>query len=255
MVMSKEFGESFKKFDQYFFQKIGVQKVISNGNTDTATVQLPSDVDGFLVGYGYSWFTATTYQLNTGRAFFPSRTDQDGSPAIPMQFSNPIPIEQGGQVQLSIANGDTASHTYNVIFIIYSSRMLNIVSTGSDLSIPGGSSSGVATNVAIVDSTGTQTAPVDSTLGLTVNPKSASTLRDGTLSATTTAAALGASTSIRCVIVANSPTSTQNIIVGNATTQNFVLGPGQWEKWEVANLNMIYVKSASGTQTVLYNAW
>lgn len=253
--MSKMFGDSFKQFDQYFFQKIGVNLTVTAGNTETATVTLPKDVTGFLVAYGYSWFTSTTFQLNTGRAFMPARTDQDGSPAIPMVFANPIPIEQGGQVQLRVTNGDSADHTYYIVFQIYSSRMLDVTSSGSDLSIPGTSGSGVATAVAIVDQTATAYAPVDSTLGLTVNAASPATLRAANASATAVAAALAASTSIKWVMIQAAPTNTDFVMFGTSAAQPFRLDPGQWSPvMPISNLAQVYILANSGTQTVNYVA-
>ncbi len=43
-----------------------------------------------------------------------------------------------------------------------------------------------------------------------------------------------------------------NMLVGNASAQNYTLGPGQTVRLRVKNLNQVYVKSASATPTLSY---
>ncbi len=78
------------------------------------------------------------------------------------------------------------------------------------------------------------------------------TLLDGTLTATTSAAALP-SNACSEVTVVNDPTSTVDIKVGNATSQSMRVQPGQSVTASLANTNLLYVKSVSGTATV--NWW
>jgi len=83
-----------------------------------------------------------------------------------------------------------------------------------------------------------------------------STLYDGTQTATTTAAALNSGTSRSCssVLVQNDPDSTQDVFVGNDSSQSVQLVPGQAEVIPVDNVNKVFVKTASGTATVNWHA-
>lgn len=74
----------------------------------------------------------------------------------------------------------------------------------------------------------------------------------GTVSATTTAAAL-TSTACSAISVQNDPLSTNNLQIGTASgTQPYKLLPGQSITITCSNANQIYVSTASGTATVNY---
>jgi hypothetical protein len=81
----------------------------------------------------------------------------------------------------------------------------------------------------------------------------ADTLLDGNITATTSAAALTAGASHKQT-VQNDPSNTTDIYVGNATTQSTRLIPGAAMDLTVSNLNLIYVKTVSGTARVNYSA-
>ncbi len=67
--------------------------------------------------------------------------------------------------------------------------------------------------------------------------------------ATTSPAAL---TSQVCneVLVQNDPSSGNNLAVGNVSSQNTVLVPGASVSMPVANTNLVYIRTPSGTATV-----
>jgi len=74
-------------------------------------------------------------------------------------------------------------------------------------------------------------------------------VNSGTLALTTTAVQLG-SRSIKGVTIHNNDGSI-NVLVGGAGTQSFTISPGGTSgRIVVANLNQVWVKSASGTPTV-----
>ena len=245
----------FKKLkDQLVEQKITQQKTITAGSTETIAITIPRDKKVFLKGYGYSWFSTNEFTLSTGNRQFPTGSDQQGSPSIPMIFGNPFPCRAGGKLQITIKNGDIADHTYDVVFYILTNDHLDITSTGSELILATGSGSSTGNSVAIWDSAFSASAPVDATLGIAVNPVSRGTLLAGT-KATTSASAVAIATSTGCrkVTVQADVNNTEEIYIGNATAQPIVLGIGQSIDLEVNNLNLIYIKRmASANQTVNY---
>lgn len=144
-----------KPSEEYVEQKITKQVTINAGNSGAIEITIPSGRDVFLKGYGYTWFTLNTYTLSTGINTFPSRTDQEGSPAIPIVFGTPFHCRSGGKLRLGIVNGDSSAHTYDVVFYIITNELLDEESTGGDLNLSIGASGGVASEVSITDSTGT----------------------------------------------------------------------------------------------------
>lgn len=72
---------------------------------------------------------------------------------------------------------------------------------------------------------------------------------DGTLAATTTAAALG-SRACRSVLVQNDPDNTVDILVGDATNQRFQVVPGSAVVIPCSNVSQVYAKTASATGNV-----
>jgi len=78
------------------------------------------------------------------------------------------------------------------------------------------------------------------------------TLYAGTLTTSTSAAALAASQAIREVIVQNDPDSTTDVLIGNSSAQTIQLKPGDALVIAVANLATVYAKSVSGTPVVNY---
>src|SRR4051812_10441512 len=68
---------------------------------------------------------------------------------------------------------------------------------------------------------------------------SSTALLDGTLTATTAAQALPTNACVE-VTVANDPTSTVDIYVGNATSQSMRLSPGQGVTASVINTSVLY---------------
>ena len=141
-------------------QKITQQITIVAGASDVVDIDIPKDRTVFLKGYGYTWFTLNKYSLNTGNTSFPTRSDQEGSPAIPALFGTPFKCRSGGKLQLTIYNNDAADHTYDIVFYLISSELLDVESTGGDLNLSIGGAEGVATQVSIVDATGTTAANV-----------------------------------------------------------------------------------------------
>ena len=70
----------------------------------------------------------------------------------------------------------------------------------------------------------------------------------GTLSATTTAAALGSQV-CSAVLVQNDPGSSNNLLIGDSTNQYFSLKAGQACTIPCSNVSKVYAKTASGTAT------
>lgn len=81
---------------------------------------------------------------------------------------------------------------------------------------------------------------------------SSGTLYAGTLSTTTSAAALASTQAVREVLVQNDPDNSADVLVGNSSAQTIQLKPGQSMVIPVADLATVYVKSVSGTPTVNY---
>jgi len=233
-------------------QKITKQVTVSNGASGSVSIAIPQNRKAFLKGYGYTWYTSTTYQLSAGTFTFPSRTDAEGTPAIPMQWSQPFPIDSSKSLTLNITNADSSSHTYTVVFYLLVDAVLDISSAGGDLVVTTGGSSGSGNNVAIYDSTFASVAPVDSTLGLTVNDKSPATLLDGTkTTSSASAVAIAASTACRYVIITADVANADYVLVGNATSQSQRLDPGDSITVLIANLATVFVKRPASTNVTV----
>ena len=69
---------------------------------------------------------------------------------------------------------------------------------------------------------------------------------DGTLAATTAAAALG-SQACKSLVVQNDPDNAADLFVGDATNQRTQLVPGQALSLPVSNVGLVYARMASGT--------
>ncbi len=145
-----------KLADQLIEQKITQRVQINAGAETFVQINIPANRKVFLKGYGYSWFSTNTYTLSTGHKTFPTRSDQEGSPAIPVIYGNPFPVQSGGNfLRLRVQNGDSSVHNYDVVFYILTDEFLDISSTGGELQLATGGGAGVATQVSIYDSTGT----------------------------------------------------------------------------------------------------
>lgn len=141
-------------------QKITQRVTVTAGSSGKATVSIPQGRVVYLKGYGYTWYTGNTFTLSTGNALFPSRTDQEGSVGIPVQFGRPFLCRPGGELSLTIANADSVDHSYDVIFYLLTEELLNVASTGGDLYVPSSGSIGTVQHVAVYDSTNTTAADV-----------------------------------------------------------------------------------------------
>jgi hypothetical protein len=73
----------------------------------------------------------------------------------------------------------------------------------------------------------------------------------GETALTTTAIPISTTTTnIREAIIQSDSTNTTNVLIGNLTTQEIVLTPGQSINIPIISLSLIYAKMASGTGTV-----
>lgn len=81
---------------------------------------------------------------------------------------------------------------------------------------------------------------------------SSSFVGGGTQTATTTPGALNGGTSLSCteVYVQNDPGSVYNLYVGYNGAQPLVITPGSGTSLQISNVNLVYVKTSSGTATV-----
>ncbi len=73
-------------------------------------------------------------------------------------------------------------------------------------------------------------------------------------SVTTTAAALATNQPCMAVWVQADPANSQNVLVGDSSNQYCALAAGKSVVIPVSNVNKVYVKSSSGTQTVNFLA-
>ena len=234
---------------QLIEQKITQRITITAGSMDAVTIPIPAQAKAYLKGYGYTYFANTIYRLNCGTLQFPSRSDQEGAVSIPMIYGNPYPITSGN-INFYITNNDNADHTYDVVMYILCNRIIPINSTGGELilAIGSGGSSGAVT---IYDSTITTAAGVTA-LGLAVNPSSPTALLSGTLTTASAAATVLASSTTCKKVIIQVDQSSDDIYIGNATSQNVRLVATQTIQLEVANLNTIYIKR-TGTNNVTVN--
>jgi hypothetical protein len=243
-----------------FEQTVKKQITIAAGATGTNTLTLPKEVQGGLKGYGYTWYTSNTFALVADQIIFPTRTDQEGSASIPRIFEQHVPIKAGGSISLTIVNSDSAEHTYDVTFYLYTSRMLPNTaayqSDGGELIISTGSSSSVANNAVIYNSSLTTAANVTA-LGLAVNVSAPLTLLQGDATAGAAAAALAGSTACKEIDImpaldAATDTNGTAIFVGNATSQTYPLAPGQAHPLRIDNLADIYIKRAGASDVTVH---
>lgn len=80
---------------------------------------------------------------------------------------------------------------------------------------------------------------------------------DGTVSVSSLAAVAlnsGNSLATTVVTVQNDPTNTDDIYVGNATSQSVRLVPGASEDYRASSVGQVYVIALSGTQRVNWHA-
>lgn len=236
-------------------QKITGQVTITAGTTDKVSISIPDDKEVWLKGYGYTWFTANTFKLRTGNTVFPSRTDQEGSIAQPVQYGRPFKCRAGGELSLTITNGDASDHTYDVVFYILTNELLDQTSSGGELIITTGTSSSSTNQVSVYDSSGTNAAPVTTTFGLGVDPKPPTAIQAGTLTtAGATAVALGGSAALKrgVLVKAALANGADNVLVGNSSNQYVELEAGDSIFIDVADVATVYVKRA-GANNVTVN--
>lgn len=241
---------------QPFTSEMTVKKqvTITAGDTHTFEIPIPNGTLAGLKGYGYSFYTSTTSQLIADQVAFPSRSDQEGSASIPRIFEQHIPLKSGSSAKLVVTNGDSADHTYDVVFYFYLSQMFpntaTYQSSGGELIIATGGGSGVAQNIVVYDSSVTTAANVTAR-GMAVDPYVATAILSGSGTAGSAAAAIGTG-ACRRVTVAVDANATTNIYIGNATSQDFLLLPGQSMTFQCSNLNLIYVKRVTSDTTFRY---
>lgn len=72
----------------------------------------------------------------------------------------------------------------------------------------------------------------------------------GQTTATTTAGVVNANAACREVIIQSDIANTVNILIGNSANQFLVLEPGDSITIPIANVNLVYVRSASLTAVV-----
>jgi len=242
--------DTTKGGELYIEQKISQQVTITAGATGTASVTIPTNGKALLKGYGYTWFTTNTFKLRAGTYVMPSRSDQEGSTSIPIIYGNPFPVNSGEKIELSILNGDSADHTYDVVFYILTNRVIETNSVGGELILTTGGSGSAVGGVVIYDQTFTTAAGVTAK-GLAVNPQSPTALLAGTQTATTAAAALASSAACKKVTL-QIATGGGNVYVGNATAQPILLTPTQTITLDIANLASVFVKRVTVDTTVNY---
>jgi hypothetical protein len=281
-----------KPSEDFVEQKITQQITIVAGNTGRVEIDIPREKEVFLKGYGYSWFTANYFNLSTGNMSFPRRSDQEGSPAIPVIFGTPFKCRSGGKLRLSITNGDSADHTYDVVFYVITNELLDVESTGGDLNLTIGGSAGAASSVAITNSTGSAFADVTANglevyLGTAI-PAGTNNIGDvdiasalpagtnniGTVGAARTAAhtapvigssstaALAAAATRKAALFVNDSDETIYLNIGGTAAANTGIrlnaNGGSYEmSQELGNLSTAAITAicASGSKTLLVTQW
>jgi hypothetical protein len=116
-------------------QNIKQLVTIASGSSDSISINIPDNSEVFLKGYGYTYYSNSTYQLRVGNTSFPERTDQEGSIVQPMIFSLPPKANPNSKIKLLITNNGSSSRTYEVVFYILTDRILDQTSNGGELTI------------------------------------------------------------------------------------------------------------------------
>lgn len=237
-------------------QKITKQVTIVAGSSTTIQIPIAKTGIAYLKGYGYTWFASNTYQLSTGNTTFPARSDQEGSPAIPMIYGRPFNIRSSGNLELKITNGDSTDHTYDVVFYILTNEYIETTNTGGAISLDVSTAAGTGTISAIADSSFTNVAPCSATKGLSVTSEAPATLIDGSKSAVAAAAALSTTTALKKgVMIQPNPSGDTGVYVGNATSQNVFVAAGDMYFIPIDDLVKVYVmRAGSADIDVYYNA-
>jgi len=257
--------------EQLIEQKITKRETILAGASATITLEMPTQAKAQLKGYGYSWFATNTFRLQCGSLSFPKRSDQEGSVVQPVMYGEAYPITTGN-ITFDITNGDSADHTYDIVFVILCNRIIPIESVGGELIQSVGTSSSIVSTFAITDSTGATIAAVtadglevhiDKALPTGANTigavtiaalpvaASPSTLLDGKKTTTTSAAeALAASTTCKKIIL-QIDSASGDVYIGNATSQNTLLVATQSIELEIDNLAKIFVKRKTATNAII----
>ena len=236
--------------DQFVEQKITQQVTVASGATGTVSITVPSDGKAFLKGYGYTWFTSNTYKLRVGSQELPSRTDQEGSTSIPVIYGNPFPANSGEQFELTITNGDSASHTYDVVMYVVTNRIIEVNSVGGELILATGGSGSAVGGVVIYDSAFTTSAGVTAK-GVAVDPQVPATLLAGTKTAGAAASALASSTACKKVTI-QVASGSPDVYIGNATSQPIRLVATQSIEISIDNLAKVFVKKVTTDATLNY---
>ena len=236
------------------------QITINAGVTTTTEIPIPSDTEAALKGYGYTYYVTNTFQLVCDEIQFPARSDQEGSASIPRIFEQAIRAKPGSSVSLTITNGDSSNHTYDLVFYFYLSKMFpntaTYQSSGGELILATGSGSGTGNTVAIYNSSFTTAANVTAN-GVEVDPQAPSTMLQGTATAGAAGAALAASTACKKVtlhtkITASKDADGYSILIGNSAGQEFPLLAGAYMDVEIDDLAKIYVKRAGSSNVTVY---
>lgn len=77
-------------------------------------------------------------------------------------------------------------------------------------------------------------------------------VNSGTVSGVNASTAVIVASRVCRKVVIHNDDGAINVKLGNASAQNFTLGPGQSASVYVTNANQVYVKAASGTPVVTY---
>lgn len=233
-------------------QNIKIQKAVTNGATVEFSIDIPTDQDVYLRGYGYQWFANCVFQLVVGEHVFPVRNDQEGSIAQPQLWAKPWYASRGSKVKLVVINNSGADITIDSVFFLLTSSFLPVTSTGGAILISTSSSSGSGNNIALYDSTFANAAPVDATRGVSVKPTAPSALLCDTIVTTgATKIALAASTSCEWITLQADIANADDVLVGNTTNQLIRLSAGQSIDIKTNNLANVFIKRPNATNVTV----
>lgn len=149
-------------------QKITKTVTVNAGTNGSVLINVPSDRNVYMKGYGYSWASDCIYNLIVGNRKFPNRSDQEGSPAQPMIYGVPLPITRGGQFGLLIQNNGASNVDVEVVFYIATDDFLEEVSTGGAIIVATDSGSGTTSNVITLTGSKTALENVETTSGTAI---------------------------------------------------------------------------------------
>ena len=171
-------------------------------------------------------------------------------PATQPVSATALPLPSGAATSAAQTDGSAKTQ------IVQGANTLAVDSSGQ-LAIQSGGLTGSAVPTRAVQVGGTDGTLLrglltDTAGRLQTNQIGAATLTAGTLTLSTTAAALGGTLACSAVLVQADPANTTNVLVGSSASQTLVLTPGGSVRLGVSDRSQVWAKAVSGTPTLNY---